>query len=319
MIDKQSENPDVSFVIPLYNEQETLPVLVERLNALMDKNNTLRFEVVLINDGSKDDTETIIQGLALNDGRYHGVFLSRNFGHQLALTAGLSVATGNAVMILDGDLQDPPELFNQFYDYIQDGYDVVYAIREKRKEPFLKRTCYNLFYRLLKKISYVDIPLDSGDFCMISKRALTQINALPEESRFVRGLRSWIGYKQIGVTYERQSRYAGEAKYSYKMLFKLAYNGIFNFSEFPIKFITSMGMFTIIISLLFLIITILKKLIYGTVPEGFTSLLMAIFLFSGVQLISLGVIGEYVLRIFFQVKGRPLFIIKNRIQNKQVL
>ncbi len=319
MTDKQSTNPDVSFVIPLYNEQETLPALVERLNALMDKNGALDFEVVLVNDGSKDDTETMIQGLALNDGRYHGVFLSRNFGHQLALTAGLSVASGDAVMILDGDLQDPPELFDQFYNYIKEGYDVVYAVREKRKESFFKRVSYNLFYRLLKRISYVDIPLDSGDFCMISKRALDQLNALPEESRFVRGLRSWIGYKQIGITYERQGRYAGEAKYSYKMLFKLAYNGIFNFSEFPIKFITGLGMCTMIVSMIFLIITILKKLIYGTVPAGYTSLLLAIFLFSGVQLISLGVIGEYVLRIFFQVKGRPLFIIKNRIQNKKVL
>lgn len=309
----------ISFVIPLYNEQESLPELHRRLCVLMDADTTFEYEVILVNDGSNDSTEAIVCDYAFNDKRFHGVFLSRNFGHQLALTAGLSIADGDVIMILDGDLQDPPELYKEFYHYITNGYDVVYGVRKKRKEPFHLRMAYKLFYRIQKKMSLINIPLDSGDFSMITRRVLNHINLLPEESRFVRGLRSWVGYKQIGVEYERLERYAGMSKYSFKMLFKLAYNGIFNFSEVPIKFITSLGITAISSSLIFLVYAVLKKALYNSVPEGFVSIFFAIILFSGVQLISIGVIGEYVLRIFFQVKKRPLFIIKNRIQNKQIV
>ena len=280
----------------------------------------LTIEVVLIDDGSRDNTPTLMRQLALLDPRYHCVFLSRNYGHQLALTAGLAAARGSeALFIIDGDLQDPPELLPEFYKKLQEGYDVVYAVRRKRKENFIKRTGYFLFYRTLKSISYVDIPLDSGDFSLISRRVADIMNQMPEESRFLRGMRSWVGFKQTGYEYERSERVAGESKYSFKQLFGLAYNGIFNFSEFPIKFMTRTGMFSIGIALIYLFITLAKKLFFGDVIEGFTALLFVIILFSGVQLIALGIIGEYVLRIFFQSKGRPLFVVKEEIMEGKVV
>ncbi len=310
--------PQISIVAPLYNESESLPHLVKRLNALMDTSN-LSIEIVLVDDGSRDSTPTQMRQVALTDSRYHCVFLSRNHGHPLALTAGIAAARGSeALMVIDGDLQDPPELLTDFYKLYQEGYDVVYAVRRKRKENIVKRTAYFLFYRLLKSISYIDLPLDSGDFALISRRAADVMNKMPEESRYLRGMRTWIGFKQIGFEYERSERMAGESKYSFKQLFNLAYNGIFNFSEFPIKFMTRMGAASIIIALIYFAVVVIKKLFYADVIEGFTSLLFVVILFSGVQLIALGILGEYILRIFFQSKGRPLFIIKEEIIDGEV-
>lgn len=278
----------------------------------------LHIEVVLVDDGSRDTTAVLMQQLALTDHRYQCVFLSRNYGHQIALTAGIASATGTeALFIIDGDLQDPPELLTEFYRKYQEGYDVVYAVRKKRKENWFKRTAYSLFYRLMQSISYVDMPLDSGDFSLISRRVADVLKQMPEESRFIRGMRSWIGFRQIGVEYERDARLDGESKYSFSMLQRLAYNGIFNFSEYPVKLITRMGMFTIGIAVIYLIQTLIKRFIYHDVPQGFTALLFVIVLFSGVQLIALGLIGEYVLRIFFQAKGRPLYVVREVIQHQQ--
>ena len=278
----------------------------------------LTIEVVLIDDGSRDHTPALMQQLALSDGRYHCVFLSRNYGHQMALTAGMAAARATeALFIIDGDLQDPPELLTEFYQKYKEGYDVVYAVRKKRKESFFKRLAYSAFYRFMRSISYVEIPLDSGDFSLISRRVADVLNQMPEESRFIRGMRSWIGFRQIGVEYERDARVAGEPKYSFKMLRKLAYNGIFNFSEYPIKLVTRLGMITMGISGLYLVQTLIKKYFYGDVPQGFTATLFVITLFSGVQLIALGMIGEYVLRIFFQTKGRPLYVVREVIRQQQ--
>jgi glycosyltransferase involved in cell wall biosynthesis len=310
--------PKISFIVPLYNESESFQRLVERLDTVIAET-TYTIEVVLVDDGSKDNTAQLMQQLALLNENYQCIFLSRNYGHPLALCAGLINARGtDGVMIIDGDLQDPPELLTTFYDYYQQGYDVVYGIRKKRKESWFKKAAYHSFYRLLKSISYIDMPLDTGDFSFISRRIVNIINKMPEESRYIRGMRTWVGFKQIGVEYEREERVAGTSKYSFKMLFQLAYNGIFNFSEFPIKFITNLGLLSVLVSILYLLQTIYKKIIDPSFPVGFTGLLFAIILFGGVQLISLGVIGEYVLRIFFQVKGRPLFVVKNKIVNKQI-
>ena len=309
--------PQISIVSPLYDESETFPHLIKRLNEVMDSSD-LTIEIVLIDDGSRDNTAELMQALALSDERYHCVFLARNHGHQLALTAGLAHARGTeGIMVIDGDLQDPPELLTEFYPYLKQGNDVVYAVRKKRKEGVLKRSAYFLFYRILKSISYIDIPLDSGDFALISRRVVDIMNKMPEESRYLRGMRTWVGFKQIGVEYERSERQAGESKYSFSMLFKLAYNGIFNFSEFPIKFVSRLGGLTVIVALIYFISVVIKKFFYQQVIEGFTSLLFMIILFSGVQLIALGVIGEYVLRVFFQSKNRPLFIVKETIKDKE--
>ncbi len=312
--------PQISILAPLYNEKDTFPLLVERLNKLMDSS-PITIEVVLVDDGSRDNTAELMAALALADKRYHCVFLARNHGHQSAVTAGMAKASGTeGVFIIDGDLQDPPELLTEFYLYLQQGNDVVYAVRKKRKESWLKRTAYSTFYRLLKSISYIDIPLDSGDFSLVSRRVVDIMNKMPEESRYLRGMRTWVGFKQIGVEYERDGRVAGESKYSLKMLFRLAYNGIFNFSEAPIKFVSSMGVGTFAIASLYLLTVLFKRFFFKDyVPEGFTALLFVIILFAGVQLIALGIIGEYVLRIFFQVKKRPLFIIKREIKNGEII
>ena len=312
-----NEIPRVSIVVPLFNESETFPMLIQRLDAL---SSSLKYkvEIVLVDDGSSDDTPFLMRQLALIDAKYHCIFLARNHGHQLALTSGLAFARASeAIMVIDGDLQDPPELLPKLYSYYLEGYDVVYAIRIKRKEGWLKRTAYHAFYRILSKISYIDIPLDSGDFSLMSRRVVDVLNRMPEESRYIRGMRTWIGFQQIGVEYEREERFAGDSKYSFKRLLKLAFNGIFNFSEFPIKFITTLGLISFTSAIIYLITVIIKKYFLGTVPLGFTALLFTIILFNGVILLSIGILGEYIIRIFFQVKGRPKFIIKERIEQKE--
>jgi glycosyltransferase involved in cell wall biosynthesis len=308
-----NSTPQVSFVIPVYNEESNLPMLADRLVKIMDQS-PISLEAVLVDDGSRDNSRAMLQQLALSDPRFHAVLLSRNHGHQLALTAGLSVALGTeGVFVLDGDLQDPPELLDTFYAKFQEGYDVVYAVREKRKEVFYKRFAYFMFYRILKKIATIEIPLDSGDFSFISRRVVNVLNKMPEESRFIRGMRTWIGFKQIGIAYDRQERASGDSKYSFGKLVKLALNGIYNFSEFPIKFVTSLGGFAIISSVIYLISVVIKKMFFYQVIEGFTALLFVIILFGGIQLLAIGILGEYILRIFFQSKSRPNFIIEKEI------
>jgi dolichol-phosphate mannosyltransferase len=314
------QKPLLSIVIPLYNEEQVFDRLINRLDSVL---NNLQYatEVVLIDDGSRDNTAALMKAKCMADARYTGLFLSRNHGHQLALSAGLAHAQGSeAIMVLDGDLQDPPELINEFYNLYKNGNDVVYAIRKNRKEGPLKKMAYWAYYRLQKSVSNFNIPIDSGDFGLMSRRVVDKLNAMPEQSRYLRGMRSWVGFNQIGYEYSRDERKEGQSNYGWKQLLGLAFNGIFNFSEFPIRLITKMGLITIVISLIYLGDVLYKKLFTDqVVPVGFTAILMAIILFSGVQLISIGIIGEYVLRIFFQVKNRPLYIVKEKIANKVAL
>lgn len=307
------DSADVSIVIPLFNEAKVFNELIQRLDAVK-KNSPFKIEVVLIDDGSKDNTAQQMRTLALQDHSYLCVFLSRNYGHQLALSTGLQYATGReAVMVMDGDLQDPPELIHAFYEKIKEDFDVVYAVRENRKESFFKKVAYWFFYRIQRVITDIDFPLDSGDFSMMSRRVVDHINAMPEQSRFIRGLRAWVGFNQIGLPYQREERFAGETKYPFSKLVKLAYDGIINFSDVPLKFITRLGLYTILLSLIYISFLIYKKLVIGTVPEGFTTIIIAISLFSGVQLICLGIVGEYLARIYTQVKQRPISIVKEII------
>lgn len=294
-----------------------MPQLIQRLTTVLNSCE-LSTEIVLIDDGSTDDTRELIRQICLKDPRFMGVFLSRNHGHQLALSAGLKLCRGTeAAMVMDGDLQDPPELILDFYSKISEGYDVIYAVREKRKEGPLKRFLYWAYYRVQRSVTNFNIPLDSGDFGMLSRRALNHLNDMPEQSRYLRGMRSWIGFKQYGYRYERLARAAGQTSYTFKQLFALAYNGIFNFSEFPVKFITRMGLYSILISFIYLSYVFIRKILFNDVPAGFTTLIVAIVLFSGVQLISIGLIGEYVLRIYNQVRNRPLYIIDKIISDQK--
>lgn len=306
---------NISIIAPLYNEQEIFPSLIMRLNALMERS-IEKIEIVLVNDGSSDDTEKLMQQTALTYPNYNCISLARNFGHQNALTAGLSLARGTeAVLIIDGDLQDPPELLFEMLATLRSGSDVVYAVRKKRKEGFLKKLTAQLFYRILQTISYIKIPLDAGDFCLISRRVADILNAMPEESRYLRGMRSWVGFKQTPCEYERDERTLGKTKFSYKKMIQFAYIGIFNFSTFPVKIIKRIGYVSIIFSIVYAIYIIYKKLVYNNVADGFTTLIIVILFFSGIQMFFLGIVGEYLLNIFFQVKGRPLFIVKSQIRD----
>jgi len=314
-----AENPEVSIVVPLYNEQENFTELTQRLKTVCSSL-SFSIEVVLVDDGSKDQTPFLMYELGLTDKLFSCVFLSRNHGHQLAVTAGISSASATkAIFIIDGDLQDPPELIYDFYSKLCEGNDVVFGVRKKRKESVNKVFLYWIYYRILRYISNVDVQIDSGDFSMISRRMADYMILMPEKSRYLRGIRSWIGFKQVGLEYERQDRFAGEPKYTFKKLFELAYNGIFNFSDFPIKFITKIGGLTMIFSFLYIIYTLIKKYYFGGVPQGFTSIVIFIMLFTGIQLIALGIIGEYITRIYIQVQNRPLFIIDKKIVKGEVI
>lgn len=308
---------DISIIVPLYNEELVFQQLITRLQSVIDSTK-FSCEVILVNDGSSDNTESLIEAICNNDHRFTGILLSRNYGQQLAVSAGLANVQGKkGAMIIDGDLQDPPELVIEFYALLTSGYDVIYAIRKNRKENFFKKLAYSAYYRLQKKISNFNIPIDSGDFSMLSRRVVDNLNAMPEQSRYLRGMRSWIGFKQFGFEYDRDERQAGKTKYGWSKLFELAFNGIFNFSDFPVKIITRLGFFTVFFSLLYFAYNVYRKFVYNDVPQGFTATILAIILFSGVQLISLGLIGEYVLRIYNQVRNRPLFVI-DRIISKRL-
>jgi glycosyltransferase involved in cell wall biosynthesis len=312
------KNPLISIVVPLYNETDTFKHLTARLDVLI-KEQDFSIEVVLVDDGSSDNTPLLMYETAVSNKNYTCVFLSKNHGHQLAVSAGISNSSASeAIMIIDGDLQDPPELITAFYEKLKQGYDVVYGVRKQRKEGAEKKILYWLYYRLLKMISNTDVQLDSGDFSMISRRVANYMIAMPERSRYLRGIRAWIGFKQFGFEYERSSRFAGEPKYTFKKLFELAYNGIFNFSDFPIKMVTRLGIFVMSGSFIYFLYAIIKKYFWNGVPEGFTALIFLITVFAGVQLISLGILGEYVLRTYQQVQGRPLFTVDKVIRNQRV-
>ncbi len=308
---------EISIVVPLYNEEQVFALLIGRLTTVID-NCPFSCEVILVNDGSSDSTPELIEEHCKKDPRFTGILLSRNHGHQLAVSAGLSFVRGKkGAMIIDGDLQDPPELITDFYNLLNERYDVIYAVRKNRKEGIMKKMAYKAYYRFQKSISNFSIPIDSGDFSMISRRVVDIINDMPEQSRYLRGMRAWVGFKQMGFVYERDERHAGETKYSWRKLFQLAFNGIFNFSDFPIKIITRLGLITILITLIYFGYNIYRKLFYNDVPQGFTATILTIILFCGVQLVSLGIIGEYVLRIYNQVRNRPLFVVDKVIREEK--
>lgn len=299
----------ISIVIPLFNEEKMFRELTERVAGILD-NFDIKTQVVIVNDGSIDSTAILMEEISLKDKRFKSVFLSRNHGHQLAVSAGLSCADGEeAIMIIDGDLQDPPELIVEFYKKLKEGFDVVYGIRKNRKEGFLLRLCFWTYYRIQRSLSNYEIPMDSGDFCMMSKRVKDIMVSMPEQSRYLRGMRSWVGFKQFGYPYDRNERVAGKSKYNLKKRLEIGLNGIFNFSKVPIRFMYLLGFTSIIISIIYTVYLIYLKLTSTYLPAGYVTIIFAVSFFSGVQLITLGLIGEYVFRMYTQVRERPLFII----------
>ena len=313
----------ISIVIPIFNEEENLQNLYTRLTAAAPSW-AEDYEIVLVDDGSRDSSLTMMRVMAEKDARVRVVKLSRNFGHQPAISAGIKTAKGDAIVIMDGDLQDPPEELNRFLDKWREGYEVVYAIRTKRKEGFFKKIAYSTFYRILAWISDIEIPLDSGDFCVMDRKVVNVlVHEMPEQLRFVRGMRAFAGFKQIGVTYERAERAAGEVKYTFKKLVQLALDGLFGFSSFPLRLATYMGFIISIPSFFLGIFFVLHRLIgfkvFGHAPEetpGTASLAVGMYFLGGVILIILGILGEYIGRIYIEVKKRPFFVIDEVIEKK---
>lgn len=309
----------ISVVVPALNEEEGIHALYKRVTAAAAGWGD-DYELLIVDDGSRDRTLAICEELASSDPRFKILSLSRNFGHQAAVTAGLNHASGDIVAVMDADLQDPPEELLPFIEKIRSGFDVVYAIRTKRKESFFKRLSYHLYYRILRHLATLDIPLDAGDFCVMRGEVVQAMNELPERNRFVRGLRTWIGFRQTGLAYERAARFAGEPKYTFARLVKLGLDGIINFSYRPLQLITFVGLATAggaIVAGLFVLFQYLANMtILGFNPHqsrGWTSLILVLLFSSAVQLISLGILGEYIGRIFEESKRRPVYLLKKKI------
>jgi glycosyltransferase involved in cell wall biosynthesis len=311
---QSATDPELSVVIPVYNEVDNIAVLYDRLVRVLESAD-INFEMVFVDDGSGDESVRRLNELGASDKRVVVIELARNFGHQVAITAGLDFARGRAIAVMDADLQDPPEVLPQFIAKWREGHDVVYAIREHRKEGWLKRTSYKAFYRVLRRVSNIEIPLDAGDFCVMDRRIVDLLKNMPERSRFVRGIRSWVGLNQVGLPFERHARHAGTSNYTVGRLMLLALDGLISFSYVPLRVITALGLSVSLIALLLAIFFFVKKLLYGLDPPGYASIIVSIFFLAGIQLITLGVIGEYVGRIFEEAKRRPMYVLRrtNRI------
>lgn len=304
-----SAAPSVSVGVALYNEEAVLPELLERLARVLDALPGTGHQVVLVDDGSADRTWAIAEAAARKDRRIVAISLSRNFGHQAALTAVLEHVTGDVTIIMDGDLQDPPEAIPRFLEAHAAGADVVYARRVNRKEGVLLRLSYHAFYRLVGSLASVQLPMDAGDFGLLSRRVVNELRRTKEHHRYLRGLRTWVGFRQEGIEVERGERFAGDSKYSASKLFKLAFDGIFAFSIVPLRAAAFLGAVTVALTVLFALYSLYAKLFLDRSPQGFTALILVITFVSGVLLFFLGVIGEYVGRVYEEVKGRPIYIV----------
>ena len=306
--------PRLSVAIPIHNEQEVLPELLRRVAAMLDSVLGGPHELVLVDDGSRDRSVELIEQAAREDPRITLISLSRNFGHQAALSAALDEVSGDIVVLMDGDLQDPPEEVPKLLAVMAQGYDVVYAQRVRRKEGLLLRAAYSLAYRVIGRLSRPPLPLDTGDFCVMSKRVVREIRRSPEHNRYLRGLRAWVGFRQVGVEVERAERFAGTSKYSFGALFRLAFDGIFAFSTAPLRAAAIVGLIAIVLSALFALYAIYERVFLDRPPQGFTALLVVITFLAGVNLFFLGVIGEYVGRVYEESKARPLYVVGRKIR-----
>jgi polyisoprenyl-phosphate glycosyltransferase len=301
--------PMLSIILPVYNERENLEALLARLVPVLEKSSNGLFEVLFVDDGSYDGSAEFLDSFHTRDCRLKVIHLSRNFGHQAAQQAGLEAAVGEAIILMDADLQDPPEILDQLVEKWRQGYDVVYAVRKKRKEGLHKRMAYAVFYRTLKAISQIDMPLDAGDFCLLERRVVDTLVSLPEHNRFLRGLRSWVGFKQVGIEYERDVRHAGSPKYTLRKLVQLALSGYIGFSAMPLHLAAWLGLLSAGTGFVLFLWVITTKLWGIPTPSGWASILALILFMGGVQFLILGVIGEYLSRVYDEVRQRPLYIV----------
>jgi polyisoprenyl-phosphate glycosyltransferase len=308
----QAEGSDVilvTIVIPVYNEAEVLPTLYDRLTRVLE-GLVESYEIIFVNDGSQDDSALFLRDFQARDARVKFLNFSRNFGHQIAITAGLDYSSGQAVVVMDADLQDPPEVIPQLIEQWRKGYDIVFAVRAKRQgEGFFKRATAAIFYRLFRCMTATEIPLDAGDFRLMSQRAVEALQSIRERNRFIRGLAGWIGFRQTSVTYVRDVRQAGETKYPLKKMLRFALNGLLSFSVVPLQLASYLGFLISSIGFFYIVYAIGLKLFTDQVVLGWTSVMVAVLFLGGVQLVSLGIIGEYIGRIYEEVKQRPLYVV----------
>lgn len=300
---------DLSVVIPIYNEQENIPLLYSRVSGVL-KGMNISYELVFINDGSKDRSIELIEDLAKQDTHVKYIDFSRNFGHQIAVTAGLDYTVGNRVVIIDADLQDPPELIVEMYNKMEDNFQVVYARRRSRKgESFLKKFTAKLFYRTLSSITSIDIPLDTGDFRIIDRKVVDVLKQMPEQQKFLRGQISWIGFNQTFVEYDRDERHGGQTGYTYKKMLRFALDGITSFSNLPLKLASVSGFVVSGLAFFIMLYTLYIRFFQNDYVQGWTSLMLSVMFIGGIQLICVGIIGEYISRISTNIRNRPLYIL----------
>ena len=311
----------ISIVVPMYFEEEVAQECYNRITAVMNSNH-YNYELVFVNDGSTDRTLEILEQLAMNDNRVKVISFARNFGHQIAVTAGIDYAKGDAIVIIDADLQDPPEVIPELVNKWLEGFDVVYAKRKKRKgETLFKLLTAKYFYKFLNYMSDIDIPKDTGDFRLIDRKVAAVFRKMTEKNRFVRGMFSWIGFSQTYIEYERDERFAGETKYPFKKMIKFASDGIIAFSSKPLKLVMTLGSASVLVSIIVLLYSILTRLFGHEVQPGWASIMVAITFFSGIQLLGLGIVGQYIARIYDESKNRPIYIVKDvyNIENEEDL
>ena len=307
----------LSIIVPCYNEEAVIGSTYQDLIKVLGGRKDIILELVFVDDGSFDKTFPILKSKLKSGIDMRIIKLSRNFGHQMAVTAGLENATGDVMAVMDSDLQDPPEVILRMIEEWRAGFDVVYGVRSHREGSILIKIAYKIFYRLLRKISSIDMPLDSGDFCVMDRQVVRELNALPENSRYIRGLRAWLGFRQKPVFYNRPARFAGDSKYTILDLFRLATDGIINFSIFPLSIIAVLGLATSVLSVIGAIFYFIMwltdfSLLGGATKNvtGFTSIILGVFIFGGLQLFSLGIIGQYLGRMYIEVKRRPSYIVE---------
>ncbi|NLK64113.1 MAG: glycosyltransferase family 2 protein [Tissierellia bacterium] len=307
----------VSLLIPAYNEEETIPLLYNELNKVIDKISGYEFEIIFVNDGSSDNTLNILRNLQQRDSRVNYISFSRNFGKETAMAAGFDYVTGDATVILDADLQDPPELIKEMIFYWEEGYDDVYAKRKSREgETWLKKFTSAAFYKLLQKMTKIPIQENTGDFRLLDRRAIESLKKLREKQRYTKGMFSWIGFNKKEILFDRKPRAAGKTKWNYLKLLNLALEGVTSFTTLPLRISTILGILVSIFSLVYMFIVLIKSLIWKDPVQGYPSMMVTILFLGGVQLVCLGIIGEYVGRIFNETKYRPLYIIDEHNNEK---
>jgi dolichol-phosphate mannosyltransferase len=309
----------ISIVIPTYKSEPNLPFLIDRLTNVLSQCG-YEYEVVFVDDASPDNSLSVLRNICAGNPRIKVVSLSRNFGQQVAISAGLKYCAGDAVIIMDDDLQDPPEFLPNLLAKWKEGYDVVYAVRKSRKENFAKRFGYKLYYRLMARMSYIQIPKDSGDFGLIDRKIIDIINSMPERSRFVRGMRAWVGYRQIGIECDRAERHQGRPAYDLFKILNLASSGLTAFSDLPLRISSAAGFIISSIAFLGMIVTVIQKIMTYIFPQnplaiwpGFSTIVLSVLFLGGIQLVSIGIMGEYTAKIYNEVKQRPMFLVKETI------